>query len=125
LLGGDPVVVAAYPIELVLAEKIVTAIQRGTANTRWRDFVDIANLADREFDAAVLTESIQRVALHREAPIRPLVDVLDGYSEIAQSRWTAWRRKQQLHATPESFAELLATVTHFTDSHLPTSDGQP
>lgn len=26
---------------MVLAEKIVTATERGTANTRWRDFADI------------------------------------------------------------------------------------
>jgi len=26
---------------MVHAEKIVTAIQRGTANTRWRDFGDV------------------------------------------------------------------------------------
>jgi hypothetical protein len=26
---------------MVLAEKIITAVQRGTANTRWRDFVDV------------------------------------------------------------------------------------
>lgn len=35
-----------YPRVMVLAEKIVTAIQRGTANTRWRDFVDIVALSD-------------------------------------------------------------------------------
>jgi predicted nucleotidyltransferase component of viral defense system len=35
------IVVRGYPLEMVLAEKIVTALERGTANTRWRDFVDI------------------------------------------------------------------------------------
>ncbi|MBA3372009.1 MAG: nucleotidyl transferase AbiEii/AbiGii toxin family protein [Euzebyaceae bacterium] len=40
LLGGE-LVVTGYP----LAEKIVTAVQRGTANTRWRDFTDVARLA--------------------------------------------------------------------------------
>jgi hypothetical protein len=34
ILGGDPIRVTGYPIAMVLAEKIVTAIQRGTANTR-------------------------------------------------------------------------------------------
>jgi hypothetical protein len=29
---------------MVFAEKIVTALERGTANTRWRDFVDIYSL---------------------------------------------------------------------------------
>jgi hypothetical protein len=44
LLGSPPLRVRGYSVELILAEKIVTAIQRGTANTRWRDFVDIASL---------------------------------------------------------------------------------
>ena len=34
LLGGQPIRIRGYRIELVLAEKIVTALQRGTANTR-------------------------------------------------------------------------------------------
>ncbi len=33
LLGGDPISVVGYSVELVLAEKIVTAVQRGTANS--------------------------------------------------------------------------------------------
>ena len=37
--GAIPV--RGYPLEMVLAEKIVTALERGTVNTRWRDFVDI------------------------------------------------------------------------------------
>ncbi|MGK0434169.1 MAG: putative nucleotidyltransferase component of viral defense system [Planctomycetota bacterium] len=53
LLGGEPLKVIGYPIAMVLAEKIVTAIQRGLANTRWRDFADIAQLSRRHaLDAA-------------------------------------------------------------------------
>lgn len=36
LLEGE-LVIRGYPLEMVLAEKIVTALARGTANTRWRD----------------------------------------------------------------------------------------
>jgi hypothetical protein len=39
--------VRGYPLEMVLAEKIVTALERGTVNTRWRDFVDIYVLIRR------------------------------------------------------------------------------
>ena len=38
LNNANHIVLLGYPIPMVLAEKIVTAIQRGTANTRWRDF---------------------------------------------------------------------------------------
>jgi predicted nucleotidyltransferase component of viral defense system len=46
-LLDSQLVVRAFSLEMVLAEKIVTAIARGTANTRWRDFVDIYTLALR------------------------------------------------------------------------------
>jgi hypothetical protein len=44
LRGGAPIEMAGYPLHMVHAEKIVTAVQRGTANTRWRDFDDIWSL---------------------------------------------------------------------------------
>jgi hypothetical protein len=76
LLGGAPIRMRGYRVELILAEKMVTAIQRGTANTRWRDFVDIAALAHLDVNDGALVESIRRVAEFRQVPIRPLRDVL-------------------------------------------------
>lgn len=45
LLLGGTLTLRGYPDHMVLAEKIVTDIDRGELNTRWRDFVDIAALA--------------------------------------------------------------------------------
>jgi hypothetical protein len=44
LLGGE-VIVMGYPLVMVFAEKLLTALERATANTRWRDFGDIYLLA--------------------------------------------------------------------------------
>lgn len=44
--------------------------------------------------------------------------MLDGYADLAQSRWLAWRRPQALHDAPEDFAELLTSVTAFADPIL-------
>lgn len=41
LLLGNPIEVLAYPKVMVVAEKLVTALQRGRASTRWRDFADL------------------------------------------------------------------------------------
>jgi hypothetical protein len=46
LLGGE-LTVLGYPLAMVFAEKIVTAVTRGTQSTRWRDFADIYLLARR------------------------------------------------------------------------------
>ena len=107
---------------MVLAEKIVTALQRGTANTRWRDFVDIANLATADLDPATLSEAINRVAEHRQTKVQPLEHVLAGYADLAQDRWAGWRRKQQLTDTPENFSDLLRQVIAFSDPFLATAE---
>ncbi len=119
LLGGS-ISLRGFPIEMVHAEKIVTAIARGTVNTRWRDFVDVVALAGSQpVEADTLTAVIRRVAEHRGVELRPLAEVLDGYGEIAQARWVAWRRKQQLEdRTPASFDDLLADFLAFGDPIL-------
>jgi hypothetical protein len=102
---------------MVLAEKIVTAMARGTANTRWRDFLDLYVLVRRyAVQAQTLRTSMQRVAEHRGLPLGPLRPVLIGYSDIAQSRWLAWLRKQRLEAVaPAEFSLVLEVVTSFAD----------
>ena len=44
LLGGH-IRLLGYPIPMVLAEKVVTASQRGITSTRWRDFADLYLIA--------------------------------------------------------------------------------
>lgn len=96
LLGGA-LRVRGYPLEMVLAEKIVTAIARGSANTRWRDFVDIYFLAHRRtIAAATLRSSLERVAQHRRIALVPLQSIFTGYAELAQQRWVAWLKKNRL-----------------------------
>jgi nucleotidyltransferase AbiEii toxin of type IV toxin-antitoxin system len=109
--------VRGYPLEMVLAEKVATAIARGTANTRWRDFVDLYSLAMRHpVNSATLRTALDRVAQHRELALAPLASVLVGYAEIAQTRWAAWLRKQRLETTiPAEFSTVLGYVVSFAD----------
>jgi predicted nucleotidyltransferase component of viral defense system len=111
------IVVRGYPLEMVLAEKIVTALERGTANTRWRDFVDIYVLTRRyAINAQTLKSSMQRVAQFRNVELTPLRTALDGYAAIAQLRWRAWLRKQRLESTiPTDFSIVLERVVSFAD----------
>jgi predicted nucleotidyltransferase component of viral defense system len=116
LLEGE-LFIRGYPLEMVLAEKIVTAIARGSANTRWRDFVDIYVLARRHsVRAATLRMSIGRVAQYRHLDLAPLRSVFVGYAELAQQRWLAWLRKNRLDsATPTNFSAVLDLVQVFAD----------
>ena len=116
LLGGE-ILVRGYPIAMVHAEKIVTAIARGTVNTRWRDFADIYMLVRHHaIEGTELVRSIRRVAEHRQVQLVPLLDVLAGYGEIGQQRWAPWRRRQRLEdRLPEEFGEVLSAVIDFAD----------
>lgn len=111
-----------YPLPMVHAEKIVTALQRGTVNTRWRDFADIYLLSrQRAVDGDDVITAIQTVAQHRGVEVSPLSVALDGYTEArgVQGKWAAWRRKQELDdRLPESFGEVLTNVFAFADPAL-------
>ncbi len=69
LLGGE-IILRGYPLVMVHAEKIVTAIARGTVNTRWRDFGDIHMLARHHaINGSELAHAIRQVAITAsEAP---------------------------------------------------------
>ena len=119
LLGGE-VTLLGYPAHMVLAEKIVTAIERGIANTRWRDFVDISSIADTtSVTADDLATAIQVVSHFRQVTPRPLTEVLGGMGVIAQPKWTAWRRKQRLTgSTPDQFQQVIDAGIAFADPVL-------
>jgi hypothetical protein len=116
LMGGDPIMLKGYPLHMVLAEKIVTALQRGVANTRWRDFGDIWSLArSRVVSGGDLQRAVREVACCRKAELIALNDVLGGYADLAQPRWAAWRQRQNRDELPLQFHEVLAEVIDFAE----------
>lgn len=125
VLGGT-LQITGYPLTMVYAEKIVTAVARGLANTRWRDFADVYLLSrTHDADGVQLATGITRVAEHRQVTLSPLATALAGFPRLAQSRWAAWRRRQLLDGMlPEDFAEVLNAVTAFADPCL-RADSDP
>lgn len=120
LLLGGTLRLLGYPDHMVLAEKIVTALERGDQNTRWRDFTDIAAIArSRKIEGAALQEAISVVASYRQVKLEPLGSLLAQMPALAQRKWEVWRRKQRLEqSTPVSFADLLETCLVFADPVL-------
>lgn len=119
ILGGT-IDVLGYSVEMVIAEKLVTAVQRGTANTRWRDFVDLHRIVrSHSLPGDQLVASTRLVADYRQATLAPLRVVLDGYGAAAQPRWSAWRTKQKLEdEAPERIGDLVESLIEFTDPIL-------
>lgn len=115
LLGGS-ITLTGYPLTMVYAEKIITALQRGTVNTRWRDFADIYILRRHTTDGTELQRALAEVAAYRHVELSPLANALDGYAALGQARWAAWRRKQHLDdRLPSVFEDVLEDVVAFAD----------
>lgn len=115
--GGRPIVITSFPITMVLAEKIVTTVSRGVANTRWRDFADIVSIVlSRSIDGTAMYKSLHVVAEHRNIELRPLADVLAGFAQQAQGQWIRWLVRQRLEDQfPDDFGIVLHHVATFAD----------
>jgi hypothetical protein len=119
LLGGEPIVVLAYPKVMVVAEKLVTALQRGRATTRWRDFADLFMLVPGDLVESEIIEALRTVGKYRGVSLQPLGEVLDGMPKDAQARWATWRERQGAQErVPEDFATVLNALDERTQSWL-------
>jgi Nucleotidyl transferase AbiEii toxin, Type IV TA system len=82
-----------YPIETVLAEKLVTMIDRGDTTTRDRDFADVVLLIARHrIHAGPLAGAIAATARHRCTPLRPLGETLATLAADRQNDWNPLHR---------------------------------
>ncbi len=97
LLGGERIDVLAYSKSMVVAEKLVTRLQRGRASTLWRDFADLFVLVGGALPEAEVVEAVRAVASHRGVPLLPLAEVLAGMPNDAQRLWATWRVTHQRH----------------------------
>lgn len=117
LLGDEPVEMLAYPKVMIVAEKLVTALQRGRASTRWRDFADLFVLVPGDLVESEIIEALRAVADHRGVSLRPLGEVLSGMPKEAQGRWATWRKRQNAQErVPEDFATVLYTLDERTQA---------
>lgn len=125
LRGGDDIALRGYPLHMVYAEKIVTALQRGTSNTRWRDFGDVWVLSRRHsVSGTALQRAFREVAQHRRCGLERLSDELAGYADTAQAKWRAWLRRSASDHLPADFSTVLEEVIRFADPAISgTVDG--
>ncbi len=116
-IGLGPVWLLGYPLTMVLAEKLVTAIDRGEANTRWRDYADVYTIIRRHrIDASQLRKSLEVVAAHRQVRLQPLLPRLERMPLIAQTKWQAWRtRVRREDDLPATFTHVLTSSAAFAD----------
>jgi hypothetical protein len=77
-----------------------------------------------EISADELAASIAKVAAFRRAEMATLGQALDGFADLAQSRWASWVRRQRLDdRLPASFAEVLTDVQELADPIISGASG--
>ncbi|HTE55868.1 MAG TPA: nucleotidyl transferase AbiEii/AbiGii toxin family protein [Kofleriaceae bacterium] len=103
LLGQPAPHLRAYPRETVVAEKVEILISLGMANSRSKDFYDLASLARVfEFDGRLLTRAIAATFERRGTsfPADEPIALTDEFAADAAKRaqWSSFLKKSRLTA---------------------------
>ncbi len=110
-----PFNIVGYPFETVLAEKIVTMLDRGMLTTRERDFADVYLLSGRlTIEGDLLINAFEATLAHRDSRQRSLVDALGDLGERRQASWRTYVTNAGLEGdVPASFEEAIGAVVRF------------
>lgn len=111
--GFQAPVLRVYPVYTVIAEKYQAMVMLGRANTRMKDFFDLAVIARRTaLDGATLASAIAATFARRQTALpaeRPLALTQEFSDDLAKQRqWRAFLGKNRL--TAGSFAETIALL---------------
>ncbi len=112
----------AYPRETAVAEKVEALVKLGLANSRMKDFYDLAVLARLfSFDGAQLARAIRATferrgtALPEGAPVALTADFANAPGKTAQ--WSGFKRKGVV-ADAGGLVEVVAEVARFVSDPL-------
>lgn len=122
-LLDQPFELVGYPIETILAEKLVTMVALGEVNTRQRDFADVLLLTDTHtVDAAQLSQAIPASATHRATTLRPLRQATAGLGTRRQADWQRYLTRAGLADNlPGDYPTAIERIAAFADPILTRS----
>lgn len=121
LFGEEKLLIKAYPIFTIFAEKIESILARNVSNTRARDFYDIYILFKKNPD---LNRKQLKEALYKKAQERKTMMYLEEsekyLSDISKSKelqeiWGNYRKKNS-YASNIAWEELIETLNDLIDS---------
>jgi predicted nucleotidyltransferase component of viral defense system len=115
----------AYPRETVVAEKLDAMVQLGMANSRMKDFYDIAVLArDFDFDGELLARAIRATFERRGTPLPATTPIAltAAFAEdpTKNTQWSGFVRKAGIRDAG-SLAETIAAVRAYAKAALATA----
>jgi hypothetical protein len=110
----------AYPIEVILAEKLQTVIARGAQNSRMKDYHDLLTLLrSGELNASKSKSAVKTTFEHRNTSLGPIIFNREEIT-ILQGQWLNYRRKMKpevggLH--PNSIDQAISEINKLLGSH--------
>ncbi|HET7753517.1 MAG TPA: nucleotidyl transferase AbiEii/AbiGii toxin family protein, partial [Anaeromyxobacteraceae bacterium] len=112
----------AYPRETVVAEKLEAMVHLGLANSRMKDFYDVAVLArDFDFDGPLLTRAIRATFERRKTPLPTTTPaaLTAAFAEdpMKKTQWSGFVRRAGLRDAG-TLAETIAEVRAFVAAPL-------
>ena len=116
-LLGQPFPLLAYPIEAVLAEKLVTMVARGDTTTRDRDFADVLLLAGHhDINAVSLSRAVSATAGFRQVALRAISSTLVTLDRDRRHDWQRLLARAGLEGKlPSDYCQAIRQVTAFGD----------
>jgi predicted nucleotidyltransferase component of viral defense system len=110
----------AYSLETVVAEKFQTMIDKGSFNSRMKDFYDLYRIIiAHQFDEDELMDAIVATFANRQTEFIPnhvlFTNEFSGNRELVQ-RWNAFCIKISM-PNPPSFSELMDVITRFVEPY--------
>jgi predicted nucleotidyltransferase component of viral defense system len=116
LLGQQPLILQAYSVESIVAEKLDALAIRGLLTSRLKDCYDLWMLAGQHaFDGALLQQAIQATFAARGRVFTPELPAIltPTFAEDAQKQqqWAAFLSAKSASSAPASLAEALAPIT--------------
>jgi predicted nucleotidyltransferase component of viral defense system len=100
VFGDDKILIKAYPIETMLAEKLHTIYTKGFLNSRNKDYYDLHilyKLKRTEIDMPTLARACERTFHHRktEFDVEKLLELLERLKQDDSflNRWKAYSKK--------------------------------
>lgn len=121
-----PIRILGYPIETVLAEKLVTAIDLRRANTRVRDFADIHILTGTQsVRCDAVRAAVEATAAFRGVALTPLSQATEGLGTLRATTYAAYRNGlgSTVQGLPSLFVDAIANVIAFIDPVIDGLDG--
>jgi len=118
MLGMPVADILAYTPYSVVAEKLEAMVALGEANSRMKDYFDLAALATNlRFDGETLVEAVQVCFRERSTalPEGTPLGLSDEFSErdAGGRMWTAFARKARLPETHSGFSSVVEIIRGF------------